>query len=157
MMRVVVSASYRGAMSAKVRIDPDVLLLGRREFAAWFDDWTLDPGTIHDDDAAAVERRLQQGVELRLQTLNRDLALVALLVSLAAVTFAVSDYLRDLALYIALGALAMAGAAFAVVVVIVRQRQLGRATLRVREAQRLRLILRRQVPPPLPWWRRVFA
>ena len=141
----------------KVRIDPDVLLLGRQEFAAWFDDWILDPGTIHDDDAAVVEQRLQQGVGLRLQTLNRDLALVALLVSLSAVTFAVSDYLRDLALYIALGALAMAGAAVAVVIVIVRQRQLGRMTRRVLEVQRLRLILGRHVRPPLPWWRRVFT
>ena len=89
------------------------------------------PGTIHDDDAAVVQQRLQQSVGLRLQTLNRDLALVALLVSLSAVTFAVSDYLRDLAVYIALGALAMAGAAVAVVIVIVRQRQLGRMTRRV--------------------------
>ena len=141
----------------KVRIDPDVLLLGRREFAAWFDQWILDPGTIHDDDAAVVEQRLQQSVGLRLQTLNRDLALVALLVSLSAVTFAVSDYLRDLAVYIALGALAMAGAAVAVVIVIVRQRQLGRMTRRVLEVQRLRLILGRHVRPPLPWWRRVFT
>jgi len=144
-------------MAEKVRIDPDVLLLGRREFAAWFDDWIADPGTIHDDDAAVIEQRLLQGVELRLQTLNRDLALVALLVSLSAVTFAVSDYLRDLALYIALGALALVGAAFAIVMVVVRQRQLGRMTRRVREVQRLRLILGRQVPAALPFWRRIFA
>ena len=103
-----------------------------------------------------VEQRLQQSVGLRLQTLNRDLALVALLVSLSAVTFAVSDYLRDLAVYIAFGALAMAGAAVAVVIVIVRQRQLGRMTRRLLEVQRLRLILGRHVRPPLPWWRRVF-
>jgi hypothetical protein len=156
-MRVVVEGSYRGAMAEKVRIDPDVLLLGRREFAAWFDDWIVDPRTIHDDDAAVIEQRLVQGVGLRLQTLNRDLALVALLVSLSAVTFAVSDALRDLALSIALGAVAMAGAAFAVVLVIVRQRQLGRMTRRVREVERLRLILAREPSPPLPWWRRVFG